>query len=727
MREQGLSKKFVEELSKQNKEFAIIALTGKIGSGVSDVCKLLTDVKFKDNAIEPVNTPGYSESEIREFRLIHRYLEKNWKPFVEIRVTSVIVSFLLDSSSKELKNYKLKINSRETDLYTIIQEILDSKKENFQNKVIAMVNGVNDIIRYKQNWSYALEKKDLDNRCIKLLESLNSVENLLKIWKEKYQLLVTQNGDIETFIFCYGIFPVLGNNMKEMLGKEDQYVPVFQDFGNNIRASKKAINNENKIDAQFLFCLPERLNLFIKVLRQYRYFCGSLPKETSGSVQHKKSSTPIFIVITNLKNTFEAFYFKRRYSAFYLMAVCCDEKKRKEKFRDISRAKIADLKENLSSAKKVYKAAQEYFEMHNIYKEEDISSNEEIVRAKLGMNISEWEFVKDVYFNKGLRKMCYDQKLAPFILQDIITCIENADIFVTRDHREEYKSDYHLIRSLARVVTLILHPGLLTPTKIERCMQIAITAKLNSGCLSRQVGAVVTDGDYNILSLGWNDAPCGVESCIRRNFYDLLKKDDSDGYSEYELYDEVFRKYLDTINSTINESIKNLQGLPLAFCFKDIYQDIIRQRDQIYTRALHGEERALAACSNERAKGGYLFTTSSPCELCAKKAKEARISKIYYIEQYPGISYTHIIASGDKKNRAEYELFVGAVGAAYVKLYTPLIPYKDELAALNFSIPDIYKAQMKPSEKEKKGTDKAEKHESVFVSLGQVEQSPRSR
>ena len=94
--------------------------------------------------------------------------------------------------------------------------------------------------------------------------------------------------------------------------------------------------------------------------------------------------------------------------------------------------------------------------------------------------------------------------------------------------------------------------------------------------------------------------------------------------------------------------------------FKDIHQDMIHERDQIYTRSLHAEERAIAMCGRERTKGGYLFTTSSPCELCAKKAKEGGIKKIYYIEQYPGISQTHILNIGKKDEWAEYVLFVGA-------------------------------------------------------------------
>lgn len=115
-------------------------------------------------------------------------------------------------------------------------------------------------------------------------------------------------------------------------------------------------------------------------------------------------------------------------------------------------------------------------------------------------------------------------------------------------------------------------------------------------------------------------------------------------------------------------------------------------------KALHGEERALAICGNDKLKGGYLFTTSSPCELCAKKAKEAGIKKIYYIEQYPGISHSHIINVGPKEEWAEYILFVGATGNAYVKLYTPVMPYKDELKALGYAPSDLYKSSWQDEE-----------------------------
>lgn len=55
----------------------------------------------------------------------------------------------------------------------------------------------------------------------------------------------------------------------------------------------------------------------------------------------------------------------------------------------------------------------------------------------------------------------------------------------------------------------MLHPGLISPTPMERVMQFAYTAKTNSGCISRQVGTAITDSNYSVKVIGWNDVPEG--------------------------------------------------------------------------------------------------------------------------------------------------------------------------------------------------------------------------
>ena len=70
-----------------------------------------------------------------------------------------------------------------------------------------------------------------------------------------------------------------------------------------------------------------------------------------------------------------------------------------------------------------------------------------------------------------------------------------------------------LSEQLMKYLALILQPGLVAPTHIERCMQLAFNAKYNSGCLSRQVGAVITGEDFSVRAVGWNDVPKGQVPC----------------------------------------------------------------------------------------------------------------------------------------------------------------------------------------------------------------------
>lgn len=123
----------------------------------------------------------------------------------------------------------------------------------------------------------------------------------------------------------------------------------------------------------------------------------------------------------------------------------------------------------------------------------------------------------------------------------------------------------------------------------------------------------------------------------------------------------------------------NVQGKMPAYCFKDLYNSITGVKNQVHPRSLHAEETAFLNLGQHSAKGGNLFTTSSPCELCAKKAVYMGIKKIYYIEPYAGLSFNHVLSIGPRHARPEMLLFTGAVGRAYTQLYTPLIPQKDEL------------------------------------------------
>ena len=116
------------------------------------------------------------------------------------------------------------------------------------------------------------------------------------------------------------------------------------------------------------------------------------------------------------------------------------------------------------------------------------------------------------------------------------------------------------------------------------------------------------------------------------------------------------------------------------FCFCDELSIIDDKKSREYTRALHAEENALIQSMVHGAKsliGGTLYTTDSPCTLCSKKAYQARVGRIVYIEEYPGISIDHSIKVGDHSIKVDQ--FEGVTGLSFFKLFSPVMPEKDYL------------------------------------------------
>lgn len=213
-------------------------------------------------------------------------------------------------------------------------------------------------------------------------------------------------------------------------------------------------------------------------------------------------------------------------------------------------------------------------------------------------------------------------------------------------------------------------------------MQIAYSAKANSGCISRQVGATVADANYSIKSVGWNDVPAGQVPCLLRKASDLVDANDQEAFSDYELRDERFQKHMQGRYRRFSITLAN--GRSSAYCFKSEYNALESTKmkgNQVHTRSLHAEENAFLQISKYGGaglEGGILFSTASPCELCSKKAFQLGIRSIFYIDPYPGISLSHILGAGSRNNRPVVELFTGAVGQAFHRLYDPILPYKDE-------------------------------------------------
>lgn len=345
--------------------------------------------------------------------------------------------------------------------------------------------------------------------------------------------------------------------------------------------------------------------------------------------ENKRINKKTLIVIDAIRSPLEAIYFQERYAAFFLVAVSCSDENRKGRLRNLS------------------------------YTENDISILDD-----------------QEYKNRDLGEE------STYAIQDIQACLQRADLYISNPNEENAVSEFKtLANQILKFVTLMKRPGSFTPTAIERGMQIAYTAKLTSGCISRQVGAVITDSNFSIQAVGWNDTPHGQVPCNLRNRFDLISGKDQAAYSFFEKNDKA---YLSFFAERTDKYIPIADtGRNVSYCFKSEYNKLKNKDNQVHTRSLHAEENAFLQISKYGGRGiegGCLFTTASPCELCAKKAYQLGIRKIYYIDPYPGIAVNHIILGGAKN--PDLILFSGAIGRAFHRLYTPIVAYKDELNAL---------------------------------------------
>lgn len=195
-----------------------------------------------------------------------------------------------------------------------------------------------------------------------------------------------------------------------------------------------------------------------------------------------------------------------------------------------------------------------------------------------------------------------------------------------------------------RYLHLIFNSKIITPFSGEIAMYQAKSAAGNSACLSRQVGASITDENGDIISLGWNDVPKFGGNLYRENSTPDFRckesgfcsndttKDDlainivhsilSDGFLQTELFSKM-----DSEKSTaVNERLKTI--VRKSTKVKDLIE---------FSRSVHAEMHAIivgSQLSGSRMINGKLFCTTYPCHNCARHIIVAGIKEIYYIEPY---------------------------------------------------------------------------------------------
>lgn len=669
----------IEMLYDMRRDFTVIGLTGVAGSGCSTLAQLMSskdflktiddtiDLELEENKIKAysnVRTPdiiripgeppldndqafGNNSQRVnekitgamvfnRKYSICYNFAQQQYKPFTVIKYTHIIWLYAIIELYREQRE-KLTIKTFNEWLRGILYD-------KYQPSTVYDDD-------FKKQTGYSVEKRqsDIDTivdslDCEPMLEYIKTlnVENLADYdgWK-------SHKIELRKIIEDGSVFNVYITELLKRLGKICIYSLSFLHHRmagqirkvGSLQGKYNDVFDKKQTDFSHLYLLTQLLNVIIKGYQKDRNEKGDIVKR------------PTNIVVDSIRNSQEAQYLKERYSAFYLVAV-----------HDIFTTQ-SNLQKKVLSAMPGLDSF-----LVNVYAER--------------LNNLSFEESKQKDFEKG-------QFFAPNTAQVVADAeIHISNVSWQKNASSECYEFHTLAEQWMKYSSLILHPGLITPSAEERCMVVAYTAKFNSSCLSRQVGAVITNQYHAIRTIGWNEVPYGQVPCGLRGLNEVCSaKNRKCVYSEFEETEihrykdeKSFTQHINDDFPDIAKKYADLKGLPMPYCFKTLHNRYEGKENQVFTRSLHAEENAIlqmAKYGGEALMNGVIYVTASPCELCAKKLYQIGVRKIVYIDPYPGISRQHIIKAGFKQ--PALKLFQGAYGTTYFKLYQPFMSYKDEI------------------------------------------------
>lgn len=659
----------LHQMYSQRENFVIVALTGITGSG----CSAFADMMEEDferwlekghirplSQIEDIPSAN-KQTEVfkREYRKCFN-VSRHYEPFKIIKYKNVLIMYMLkDLFMKYTDNHELIAHLSDLLAYKFHHSYLVKEKKDYE---VDNIFSEDTIIK----WGLTAE----------LTDKFRQIASLEKIAIKK-----EQKGDPaserETLRRLYAdtfFMPAFENfcqNLYEDLKKRDYYSKNF--FVHRLATAIRATGDSEKKYDDFKDS-HQNDNVFELV--------GLINQIVKGYHDIDRNAHRRF-VIDSVRNSLEILYLRERYNAFYMVAIHNDGHE-----KDLLREKVKkyDCTDRLDAI------------------------CENIVR------LSEIENKLDDFEN------------GQFFSPDMSRCVSESELhiaFHTPDDLERTQSKAQKPENLEfticsffsygeqwmKYAALIARPGLVTPTRDERCMSIAYVAKFSSGCISRQVGCTIVDQENAVQSVGWNDPPSPQLPCNLRDIDSLNEAksvyDKADNkndvslyrhYSKFELsdsreYDKHDKEgkltgtygngFCDCLNhecQTATHDKLSERGLDYAYCFRSRYNTYKENKDAVNTRSLHAEENTMLRLARQGGvglNGGTMYVTASPCILCSKKAYQIGIKDIVYLDPYTDIAPDLILNCGYGIPRLRP--FRGAIGGTFYKLYQPFLPYKDEL------------------------------------------------
>ncbi len=214
--------------------------------------------------------------------------------------------------------------------------------------------------------------------------------------------------------------------------------------------------------------------------------------------------------------------------------------------------------------------------------------------------------------------------------QQLDKTLKLSDLFIRNTHAHNDRIDAQFTRFHE-----LLHGKIgISPTNHEHAMYAAYSAGLRSACLSRQVGAAISDKEGNIIATGCNDVPKsggGLYNEMSQPDSRCVNKDGGKCYNDHHK-NLMVQKITQSLVENANLPQEKAGEVALAIKSDAGLKDLLE-----FSRSVHAEMDAITTIARVGAsttKGSYLYTTTYPCHNCARHIIAAGITKVFYIEPY---------------------------------------------------------------------------------------------
>lgn len=295
-----------------------------------------------------------------------------------------------------------------------------------------------------------------------------------------------------------------------------------------------------------------------------------------------------------------------------------------------------------------------------------------------------------------------EEERLTFLMEDERIPEEEAKLLIRRDHHseddasglgQETRDTFHLAdafinlseskenakKQLWRILDLIFRNPFVTPTVDEHAMYLAYATSFRSGDLSRQVGAVITSEEEEILAVGTNEVPRyggGLyHADMPNDARDLKRGVDSNA----ERKDKIIKDILGIVKNDFvpknPEEVETRGGVDRLI--KEGIAKTLLSHITEFGRPVHAEMEALLSCARKgvNPRNGTLYTTTFPCHNCAKHIVNAGIERVVYVEPYPKslageLHDDAIDLKGKDKGKVRFQPFVGVGSRRFMDLFS---------------------------------------------------------